>query len=196
MNATKSLPENYSFAWGVDIEKDKWLTILLQVLAIPWSLLILVVLGVYVYWLMPDLFQGSFTGEISLWLVLALLAAMVLAIILHELVHGLFFWYFTREKPHFGFKLLYAYATAPGWYFNKSIYWLIGLSPLVLLSLAGLALLPFCPPAWLPYLLFGIFTNASGAIGDIYIVTRLALEPAGTLVEDQGTGFRVYRPGE
>jgi hypothetical protein len=193
MKATKTLPENYSLAWAVDIEKDKWLMALLQVIAIPWTLVVLVLLGVYAYWLRPALFVISTTVDISLWPVLALLPVMMAAILLHELVHGLFFWLFTREKPGFGFKLLYAYATAPGWYFDTSIYWLIGLAPLIFISLAGLVIAPFMPDNWLFYLLFALFTNASGAIGDLYIVIRLAFEPAGTLVEDQGTGFLVFR---
>ncbi len=114
MKATKTLPENYRLAWAVDIEKDKWLMVLLQVIAIPWSLFVLVLLGIYAYWLNPDLFALSSTGEFSLGSILALLPVMAVAILLHELVHGLFFWFFTREKPQFGFKLLYAYATAPG----------------------------------------------------------------------------------
>jgi hypothetical protein len=193
MKATKTLPENYSLAWAADIEKDKWLMVLLQVIAFPWSLFVLVLLGLYAYWLNPDLFAISTSVEFSFWSMLALLPVMFIAITLHELVHGLFFWVFTREKPQFGFKLLYAYASAPGWYFDKSIYWLIGLAPLIFLSLAGLVVAVFTPADWFFYLLFGLFTNASGAIGDLYIVIRLALEPAGTLVEDRGTGFLVFR---
>jgi hypothetical protein len=57
----------------------------------------------------------------------------------------------------------------------------------------GLALIRFAREELVYLLLFGVFANASGAIGDLYIVFRLAFEPAGTLVEDQGTGFRVFR---
>ncbi|MDX9990910.1 MAG: DUF3267 domain-containing protein [Anaerolineales bacterium] len=193
MKATQTLPENVALAWQIDLEKDKRLMVLLQVIAIPWSLLVLALLGLYAYWLKPGLFDSTLTLRFSLWSLLALLAVSVLAILLHEWVHGLFFWQFTREKPKFGFKGLYAYASAPGWYFDKSIYWLIGLAPLVLLSLAGLLAALFIPQNWLFTLLFGIFINASGAIGDLYIVIRLAFEPAGTLVGDQGTSFSAFR---
>lgn len=192
MKTTKNLPETHALAWVIDIEKDKWPMIVLQLIGIPWSVVVLILLGVYAYWLRPDLFRTA-SVEISLWSMLALLLSMILSIVLHEMVHGAFFWHFTRELPRFGFKLTYAYATAPGWHFDKNDYWLIGLAPLIFLSLAGLALVWFVPVGWLPYLLFGIFTNASGAIGDLYIVIRLAFEPAETMVEDLGTGFRVYR---
>jgi len=195
MKSTKTLPENYNLAWQINVEKDKRQMILLQLLALPWGLLVLVFLGWYVVTLRSELFGGP-GFEISLGVVLALLPVMGLSVILHELVHGAFFWFFTREQPRFGFSLFYAYATAPGWFFSTSYYWLIGLAPLVILTALGLALIPFAREELVYLLLFGIFINASGAIGDIYIVTRLALEPAGTLIEDQGTGFRVYRPAE
>lgn len=195
MKSTKTLPENYNLAWQIDVEKDKGQMILLQLLAFPWGLLVLVFLGWYAVTLRPELFGGP-AFEISLGVILALLPVMGLSIILHELVHGAFFWFFTSEQPRFGFKMLYAYATAPGWFFSTSSYWLIGLAPLVILTAVGLALIPLVREELVYLVLFGVFINASGAIGDIYIVTRLAFEPSGTLVEDQGTGFRIYRPGE
>lgn len=192
MKATKTLPENYNLAWEVDVENDKRQMWLLQLLGLPWAILVLAFLAWYASLLHPEILRSN-VGEVSLGVVLALLPVLGISIILHELVHGLFFWFYTREQPRFGFKLIYAYATAPGWYFPSSYYWLIGLAPLVLLSLVGLALLPFAPRDLAYLLLFAIFTNASGAIGDLYIVTRIALEPAGAMVEDRGTGFRVFR---
>ena len=192
MKATKTLPETYSLAWEADVEKDKRLMWLLQLLALPLAVLVLVLLGLYTYWVRADI---VFSPEITFpfWVILVILAVSFITIILHELVHGVLFWVYTRERPQFGFKWVYAYATAPGWYFNTSIYWQIGLAPLILLSLLGLVVTPFIPLAWLPYLLLAIFINATGAIGDLYIVIRLAFEPAGTLVLDEGTGFRVFR---
>ena len=192
MKATKTLPENYILAWEIDVEKDKRQMWLMQLLGLPWAVLVLVFLVWFTLLVRPEI-VGTQVGEISIGVVLALLPVMGISIVLHELVHGAFFWVFTREQPKFGFSLLYAYATAPGWHFSNSYYWLIGLSPLVLLTLLGLALVPVVPHDLLYLLLFGIFTNASGAIGDIYIVTRVALEPAGAMVEDRGTGFRVHR---
>ena len=193
MKTTNSLPADYHLAWSADIEKDKWLMVLLQVIAIPWSLVVLVGLGVLVYWLRPDWVYISSVIDFSIWQALSLLPVMVFAILLHEMVHGLFFWLLARQMPKFGFSLFYAYAALPGWYFDKSVYWLIGLSPLIVLSLVGTFFLLVVPEGWLIFLLFGLFTNASGAIGDVYIVTRLAFEPRNTLIEDTGTGFRVFR---
>jgi len=137
----------------------------------------------------------AFTETVfPLFLIWIIFAVTGITIILHELAHGVLFWFSTRERPKFGCSLLYAYAAAPGWYLKTNIYWLIGLGPLIFLSLLGILLLPFVPLSWLGYLLFAIFLNATGAVGDLYIVFRLAFEPIGTLAQDEGTGFRVFRP--
>lgn len=192
MKATKNLTEIYALAWEIDVEKDKRQMWFLQLLGLPWAVLVLFFLVWYTRLVRPEIFDVH-VGQISIGVILALLPVMGISIILHELVHGVFFWFFTREQPKFGFSLLYAYATAPGWHFPTSQYWLIGLSPLILLTLIGLAFLPVVPNDLVFLLLFGIFTNASGAIGDVYIVTRIAFEPVGAMVEDLGTGFRVHR---
>ncbi len=194
MNATKTLPETHSLAWEVDIEKDKRLMWLLQLLALPLAVIVLAWLGLYTYWLRPDVVFAFTETVFPLWGIWIIFAVTAITIILHELVHGVLFWFYTRERPKFGFSLLYAYAAAPDWYFKTNIYWLIGLGPLIFLSLLGMLILPFVPLSWLGYLLLAIFLNATGAVGDLYIVIRLAFEPAGTLVQDEGTGFRVFRP--
>jgi len=193
MKATKTLPETYTQVWEADVEKDKRLMWLLQLLALPLAVVVSFLLGLYTYWVRIDI---VFSPQITFpfWAILAILTVAFVTIVLHELVHGVLFWFYTHERPKFGFKLLYAYAAAPGWYFAKNVYWLIGIGPLVFLSLLGMVILPFVPLTWLPYLLLGLFLNATGAIGDLYIVIRLAFEPAGTLVHDHGTGFRVFRP--
>ena len=192
MKPTKILPENYQLAWEIDIERDKRQMWLLQLLGLPWAIVVASVLSAYALWVRPDIMSEQVL-EIHLAFVVALLPVLAFSIIAHELVHGIFFWMNTREQPRFGFKLTYAYATAPGWYFPTSRYWLVGLSPLIFLSLLGALVLPFMPQIWVQLLLFGLFVNASGAIGDVYIVFRLLFEPDGTLVEDRGTGFRVFR---
>jgi hypothetical protein len=193
MRTTKNLPETHSFAWEADVEKDRRLMWLLQLLALPWAMVVVLLLGMYAFLVRSDIvFEPEFI--LPFWAIPILLLTFILTIGLHELVHGILFWVYTRERPRFGFKWVYAYAAAPGWYFSTKIYWLIGLGPLVFLSLLGMALLPFVPLAWLPYLMLGLFLNSAGAIGDLYIVIRLAFEPTGTLVHDHGTGFRVFRP--
>jgi len=194
MKTTNSLPADYHLAWSADIEKDKWLMVLLQIVAIPWSLVVLAGLGVLVYWLRPDWLHISSVIDFSIWQALSLLPVMVFAILLHEMVHGLFFWLLARQMPKFGFSLFYAYAALPGWYFDKSVYWLIGLSPLIVLSLVGTFFLLVVPEGWLIFLLFGLFTNASGAIGDMWLTMIVLRYPATAYVMDERDGLRIFLP--
>ena len=192
MNATKVLPENYHLAWEVNLDKNKGQMWLLQLLGLPWSLLVLAFLGWFTMLVRPEALASPY-GEIPIATLVAMIPFFGFCILLHEFVHGLFFWYYTRQQPRFGFKVVYAYATAPGWYFPTAQYRVIGLAPLILLSILGLALIPVIPETLVYLLLFGIFTNASGAVGDAYIITRLAFEPKDTYVEDLGASFRVFR---
>ncbi len=78
--------------------------------------------------------------------VVTLLVASGLVIFVHELVHGLFSGYISRDRPKFGFRGSYAYAAAPNWYIPRGPFVVIGLAPLVVITLAGLAAVMVFPP--------------------------------------------------
>jgi hypothetical protein len=112
----------------------------------------------------------------------------VVTMVLHELTHGLFYWLFTHERPAFGYKGLYAYCAGPGWYMPRNQALVIGLAPVVILSLLGLALLPVVPATLLPSLLLLLIINASGAVGDLLISGWLLTQSRDALLYDHETG--------
>lgn len=205
MRATQTLPTGYTEAGRISLKDNRRLVILLNVLGIPW----LILCAIFFFFMANVLgsfngadgpINGSGSGGFSISLTTPLLAlaiivvAFVAVLILHELVHGLFFWLFTRSRPKFGFKGAYAYAAAPGWYIPRTQFLIIGLAPLVLITLVGLLMLPFITlPASL-VLLVALIANAGGAIGDLYMVVRLLFAPRGVLIEDQGEGIRWFAP--
>lgn len=143
--------------------------------------------------LRPALAEGIIQSAQQIFLVVfGNLIAMVVAVVLHEMVHGLLFWFFTRTPPVFGFRLAYAYAAAPGWYLPRGQFSLVALAPLVFLTLLGHILLAFIPPALALPLLFGMTTNAAGAIGDIAVVIWLMRRGNRMLIEDLGSEVKVY----
>jgi hypothetical protein len=200
--AVRELPENYGLCHTLDLNKNIKLAIGLNLA----SLALFVVFGILFYWLIlqvrPSLTResgllgtGMFTSDSVFTQFLVIALVYLGMIVLHEAVHGLFFWIFTKERPKFGFRGLYAYAGAPAWYFNKWPYLLVGLAPLVLISLAGFISMLFVPSGWIfPILLF-ITLNASGAVGDIYAFFWILPRPAGVLVRDFGDRMEVYEPG-
>lgn len=194
--ARKDLPENYHSAWLFDITRTReiiWLNVLgvlLFVLSL-WGFNALAravrpgTAGVGVF------FKTESVAE-ALWNLVAFLAATVLMLVIHEAAHGLFFWLFSRSRPKFAFKGYYASASAPGWYFPRWQYILIGLAPLVLITLFGVVGLIWLPQALLlPTLLILIF-NTSGAVGDLWVVGNLLRFPASTYILDSGDASEFF----
>ncbi len=194
--ATKTLPHDYSYNETLDLSKDKRLLLLLNIGAIGlifiFGWLFLEIAGhLHPGWNWGLVIRGNGI-QILLWLIL-LTAAYIGILILHELIHGLFFWFITHERPKFGFKIIYAYAAAPDWYILRNPYLVVGLAPLVLITLFGIFLIPAASPSLLVVLLFAITMNASGAVGDIYVVGLLLTYPSTTFIQDRGDIFMVFR---
>lgn len=121
--------------------------------------------------------------------------ALIAVLIFHELVHGLFYWLFSSHRPKFGFQGLLPYAAAPaGVYFPRNQFLVVGLSPLVLLTAVGLLLMVIVPIAFVPFLLFFVVFNVSGAAGDLIMVIQLMRFSSDTLIEDSTSGVIIYGP--
>jgi hypothetical protein len=142
-------------------------------------------------------FSNGFWGVISTfsgWGLIAILVSIIIMLIFHELVHGSFFWLFTRERPKFALRSGYAFAAAPNWYLPKFQYILVGLSPLIVISIICVGLALFVPPVIVPYPLFVATFNAAGALGDMIVVAWILKQSNSILVKDQGDKFSSYAP--
>jgi hypothetical protein len=202
------LPEGYRLIGKIDISKDHRLLWGLQLAGLVaffifgWAFLqaayilnphaeqILSISSV-----MDQTGDGGFSLTIpGAWL-LGFIAAMILMIVFHEAVHGLFFWLFTARRPRFGFKGAYAYAALPpGIYLPRSRYLIVGAAPLVLLSFIGLLFLTFAPAWALPGLLIFLVSNATGSIGDLYVIYWLSRMPDSILIQDHGDMMMAFGP--
>jgi hypothetical protein len=193
MQATRTLPSGYAPYKTVDIAKDKHALLVLNILSVGMLLLAGWLMLKLTAILRPDVaLVGSVAGfEMLLWLLLIILA-LGFMIILHEAIHGLFFWLYTRERPLFAFKGAYAYAAAPNWYIPRNPYMIVGIAPLVVISLLGIALLLVVPEWLILLLLFIVIANAAGAVGDIAVVGWLLFLPQTTLICDQGDAVTLY----
>lgn len=197
MKACRDIPIGYTQFWSFDISKPKEAANLSL-----WGLLLAIV-----SWfgflalarsLHPEIFpRGFLLKSVSISSSLIFIAEVILIsimmIIIHEGLHGVFFWIFTEERPKFAFKIYYAYASAPGWYFPRWQYFYTALAPLVGITLLGVvALLWFPAYCALPALLLLVF-NTSGAVGDIWVALRLATCPRSTLVRDYGDMIEFFK---
>lgn len=141
-------------------------------------------------WQMHTFHLHLTVGSVILWLVINSIGSLVILPI-HELIHGLAF-LFWGGKPFFGAKLPFAlYCGARQQIFPRNYYLVVGLAPLVIITLAALILTLFFP-LLASYTLFANLSNFSGAVGDVWVATRIAQQPATILVEDTDAGYRAW----
>jgi hypothetical protein len=197
MSPSKTLPPGYQRSLTLDLRKRPGLMLLLNLVGLG----LLLVFGWLFFWLAKNLRSQagpSLTFSIhlpsGLGTVLTILVAFAAVLLLHELVHGAFFWLVTRSRPYFGLQAAYAYAAAPDWFIPRNPYLAVGLAPLILISLAGIALLPWLPASLVLPWVFALAVNASGSVGDVYIIARLLACPSTAVVNDHGDCIHFYLP--
>lgn len=198
MQAVQTLPPNYRPAKSFDLKSTPRL-LALNVLGLVMLFISIWLFSNFVIWVRPadavlNLEFAITSSKQILYNVGGLLLLSLLMVVLHEGLHGLSFWYFTRQMPRFAFKGAYAYAAAPGWYIPRNAYLITGLAPLVGITLIGLLVLAFAPAGLiLPTLALMCF-NASGAGGDLWVVVNLLRVPVASYALDDGDSAVLFVP--
>ena len=142
------------------------------------------------YWQQHTLHVTVTFWGVVLWIVCNIVSYIVV-LPLHELIHGLAF-LFWGGKPYFGAKLpLALYCGAKDQLFWRNHYLVVGLAPLVVITLAG-ALLTLFAPVLASYVLFATVGNVAGAAGDVTVAARLWHRDSRLLVEDTEAGYRAW----
>ena len=169
--STQTLPEGYTQSGEVNLKKDKRLTILLNLAALVVTVLGFCLLSIFGTALRTG--TTNVSGSISAGPIMILIGLVISIFLIHELIHGFFFWLFSRSRPVFALRPLYAYAGAPEWYFPKRQYAIITLGPLVVIGALGLLLMLLVPVSWLLITAFLVALNTGGALGDLFVFIRL-----------------------
>lgn len=210
MRATRTLPENYVLSGRISASGNRRLMIAMNVVGLPLIVLFGFLFVRLAESLRPEFDFGAaisgFLGTIdfdspdALFVVVPglviLLVLTLVVLVLHEAAHGIFFWLYTGERPRFGLTIWYAFAGAPDWYLPRDRYLVVGLAPLVLITLGGVALLPIVPPDVVLPVLFVTVFNAAGAIGDLLVTVWVLRRSPRALVNDTGDTFTIYEPGD
>jgi hypothetical protein len=194
--ATTQLPAGYGLKWRLDLRRSIGLYVLLNLI----GLFLLFATGwlvtAWVSWLRPADLTGAFSwleGEGNLWRWAGMLLGVSIGMLLvHEGLHGLFFWIYTRQAPHFGIGPGYFYACAPQWYIPRRQALVIMLTPAVGITLGGLLALAILPAGWLLPIALLVALNLSGAVGDLYVAARSVRLPPESLYHDTGHVMEVY----
>lgn len=193
MRAKETLPEGYREIFAVDLQRDKRMALLINLIAAG----IAVVMAVVMHFAVPITTLFDLSDGFGAYIVrfAVLMAALVAYIVLHELVHAAAMRYFGCPKVKFGFTGLYAFAGSD-WYFDKLSYLVIALAPVVVWGVV-LAVLNLLVPTsffWVVYIIQ--ITNISGAAGDLYVTCKFARMPRDILVGDSGVAMKVYSARE
>jgi hypothetical protein len=75
-------------------------------------------------------------------------------------------------------------------------YVLVGISPLVVISILSIVFAAFLPSHLSSYLLFVATFNAAGALGDMIVVAWVLRQPDTTFIMDHGDKFLTFTPIE
>lgn len=200
MEPTRTLPDEYHLLGTLDLSKNKRALIVMNVIGTVFFFFFAWLFFMLASKLRPGVPAMASVIEIGGWsdmigILGVLLLAQAIMIILHEGVHGFFFWVFTRARPIYAFKGLYAYAALPDWYIPRNPYLVTCLGPLMVITLAGLILMIFVPAEWLKIIIFIMTLNAAGATGDMAIAAWLLSTPSTSYAQDHGDAFSIYISG-
>jgi hypothetical protein len=197
MQPVKTLPSSYQLTHTIDLRQQPVLMLVLNLVGLG----LLLVFGWLFFWLANSLRPQAHPGlTVSIKLpadlpaILAIVLAFAVVLLVHELIHGACFWLITHSRPRFGLQAAYAFAAAPEWFIPRNPYLIIGLAPFLLITMIGVALLPWVPAGLLLPWIFALAVNASGSVGDVYIISWLLARPASALVNDHGDCIHICLP--
>ncbi|MCE7946788.1 MAG: DUF3267 domain-containing protein [Chloroflexi bacterium CFX4] len=190
-----ALPENYQRARHITIDSQQtlvWLNVVGLGLMIG---AIFAYNALYQLMRAIGLAQGAnpLAGASSLAMALLTLPALFLMLSVHELIHGMMFQFF-GAKPRYGFDLKkgVAFAAADRYYLTRDAYLIVGLAPLVLITLGTLALMTITSGELNTLIALIGAANIGGCVGDLWFYLICRRYPPDLLVRDFGDGAELY----
>lgn len=189
MKSSSELPVNYKEVLRIDLQEDKKLMLLVNVIAF----LIVAAMSAAGYGICRVLRITLSDIMVSIPQLLVIVLGIVVYLVLHELVHGICFKKFGESKPRYGFTGMYAFASSDD-YFGKKYYLISALAPIVVWGIVLMVLQLIVPLRWFLVVYLIQVINISGGAGDIYVALKLLRMPNDILVRDWGTDMSVYAP--
>lgn len=188
-NSYENLPESYNEIFSVNLQKNKKVAIVLNIVATAVALIMVVPMCFVVP--ISSLFSmeegiGRYILRFSV-----ILICSVLYLLLHEAVHGIAMKICGTKKIKYGFTGMFAYAGSKDYYDKKS-YIFIALAPVVLWGIVLLIINLLVPYEWIWVVYIIQVSNIGGAVGDFYVTFTFSRFPSDILITDSGLGMTVY----
>ena len=189
MKSVECLPEGYKEIYAIDLQKNKKIALLVNLLALA----IAVLLAVPMHFFVPIFSMFSMENGLQNYMIrfVVLLVLSFLYIILHELVHGVAMKICGTKKVKYGFTGLYAFAGSKDFYDKKS-YIFIALAPVIFWGVILAVINVFVCVEWFWVIYLIQIFNLSGAAGDLFVTVKFLRLPSDILIQDQGVGMKVY----
>lgn len=189
MKVAEALPEGYRDYYSIDLQKDKKMSLLVNLLAVVIAVLLLVPM----HFLVPISSLFVMNEGLGNYVIrfITLIVLMTAYIPLHEITHGLAMKICGTKKVKYGFTGLYAFAGSND-YYNKKAYIFIALAPIVLWGLVIAIINPFVPLEWFWVVYSLQIINLSGAAGDLFVTIKFLGFPKDILIRDYGVGMTVF----
>lgn len=194
-----SLPEGFIQTGEFNLKKNTRMMILLNIAGFILLIAAIGILQSYTLMVRQGYggtvlsFEVNSLTQVGLF-ILYMVIDFILLVILHEGIHGICFWLFTRRRPVFALGPGYAYAAAPDVFIRKNPYLITATSPLILLTLLGMVLIPFVSDNLLFHVSFITIMNIAGAVGDLWVFGGLLFKREPVLICDSGDCVAVFQP--
>ena len=155
--------------------------------------LIVGLIGLTAWWRLVVYWRGLHPGADVPLLIGGIGALLVLG--LHECVHAVVV-ALVGHRPKFGAKLDKGviYVTTDQGLFRHDEFIAVALAPIVVLSVAALALIYALPDPVGYWIGIAALINAGGAIGDLWMTWVVLRYPRAAIIKDEADGIRIYMP--
>lgn len=189
MKTVETLPDGYREIYSIDLQKDKKMSLFVNLLAVIIAVILLVPMNLFV----PISLLFDMENGLSSYIIrfVSLIVLMIVYMVLHELTHGIAMKICGTKKVKYGFTGLYAFAGSND-YYNKKSYIFIALAPIVLWGIIIAIINPFVPLEWFWVVYIIQILNLSGAAGDLFVTVKFSGFPKDILIRDYGVGMTVF----
>lgn len=134
-------------------------------------------------------------GFSSLFMLIIVALLIIPGLILHEGLHYLLMWYFSKEKPHLGFKFPFPYsALSPTSSITRNQAVLVALAPALILTPMIVIPAPFAPLLLKILLLAWASIELATCYGDFYLTYRLLKNPSNCLLKNVNLSNVLFKP--
>jgi membrane protein DedA with SNARE-associated domain len=189
------LPDSYQLVRRITLESQR-LFVLLNVVGLAMLAIAILAYQLFYNFLRElGLAQGAnpLAGASSLLLAVLSLLAILIMLSLHELIHGIAFQLF-GARPRYGFSLEkgVAFAAADRYYLTRDAYLIVGLAPLVVITLLTGALMTVTSGETNQLVALIGAANIGGSVGDLWFFSICRRYQPDLLVRDFGEGAELY----